>query len=65
MPFQEVAETEPRPELYCVFVGACILKIVIPHLLQTSGTEQTHDFLSHSFPCFANEPRDAQIPFSW
>lgn len=65
MPFQEVAEPEPGPELFCVFVGACILKIVISHVLQTSGPEQTPEFLSHSLPCCANEPRDAQISFWW
>lgn len=39
MSLQEVAEPEPGSELYYVFVGACILKIVITHVLQTSGAE--------------------------
>lgn len=43
MPFQEVAEAELGPVLYCVFVGGCILNIVLTRVLQTSGPEQAHD----------------------
>lgn len=65
MPFQKVAEPETGPELYCVFVGVCILKIVITHMLQTSGAHQAHDFLSHSpSPSFSTKPMNLEMPRS-
>lgn len=65
MPFQELAEPEPGPELYCVFVGLCILKVLVTHVLQTSGPEQAHDFLSHSpSPPFPAVPMNLEMPRS-
>lgn len=50
-------------QLYCVSVGACILKTVITHVLQTAGSEWARSSLL--FPACAREPGGTQLPFSW
>lgn len=69
MPSWVVTEPELGLELYCAFVGASILRIVITHVLWTSGAEQANGFLPQSpffvIPACASESGGAQILFSW